>query len=154
MRLVRFGSRLLVALVVCCLWVAPASADSAYHAAHIALSPRDNAPLTSGFVQNIHADGPIVYAHEIYQLTGAEPSTSYQVVLSIWTSNTSCSGSPTLQLPTSMLTTDLAGNGVADIFFTPADADGLRGMTVSATWTLWNGTTATYDTGCEVITLD
>jgi len=27
-------------------------------------------------------------------------------------------------------------------------------MTVSAMWTLWNGTTATYGTDCEVITLD
>lgn len=154
MRFVRFGSRLLVAAVVCGLWVAPAGADSTYHTGHIALSPLATAPLTSGFVQNIHANGPNVYAHEIYQLNGAEPNTSYQVVLSIWTTNTSCSGDPTLQLPTATLTTNAVGNGLADVVFTPADADGLRGLTVSAMWTLWNGTTATYATDCEVISLD
>jgi hypothetical protein len=63
MRLVRLGSRLLVASVVCGLWVAPASADSSYHTGHIALSPTAGAPLTSGFVQNIHANGKNVYAH-------------------------------------------------------------------------------------------
>jgi hypothetical protein len=155
MRLVRFGSRLLVASVVCGgLWAAPASADSRYHTGHIALSPIAGAPLTSGFVQNIHANGPNIYAHELYQLNGAEPNTSYQVVLSIWTTNTSCSGEPTLQLPTAALTTNAAGNGLADIVFTPADADGLRGLTVSAMWTVWNGTAATYATDCEVISLD
>jgi hypothetical protein len=76
------------------------------------------------------------------------------VVLSIWTTNTSCSGQTALQLPTAALTTNAAGNGLADIVFTPADADGLRGLTVSATWTLWSGTAATYATGCEVINLD
>jgi len=136
------------------LWVAPASADSTYHTGHIALAPIAGAPLTSGFVQNIHANGLNVYAHEIYQLNDAEPNSSYEVVLSIWTSNTSCSGQPTLQLPTATLTTNAAGNGLADVVFTPEDADGLRGLTVSATWTLWNGTTATYATDCEVISLD
>jgi hypothetical protein len=154
MRLVRLGSRLLVAAVVCGLWVAPAGADSTYHTGHIALSPVASAPLTLGFVQNIHANGPNVYAHEIYQLNGAEPNTSFQVVLSIWTTNTSCSGGPTLQLPTATVTTNAAGTGLADVVFTPADADGLRGLTVSAMWTLWNGTTATYATACEVISLD
>jgi hypothetical protein len=47
-----------------------------------------------------------------------------------------------------------AGNGLADIVFTPADADGLRGLTVSARWTLWSRATAAYATDCEVIRLD
>jgi len=132
----------------------PAGADSTYHTGHIALSPIGGAPLRSGFVQNIHANGPNVYAHEIYQLNGAKPNTSYQVVLSIWTTNTSCSGSPGLQLPTAVVTTNTVGNGLADIVFTPGAADGLRGLTVSAVWTLWNGATAAYATDCETISLD
>jgi hypothetical protein len=136
------------------LWVAPAGADSTYHAAHIALTPIGGAPLTSGFVENIHANGPNVYAHELYQLNGAEPNSSYQVVLSIWTTNTSCSGQPALQLPTAVVVTNAAGNGLADAVFTPEDADGLRGLTVSARWTVWNGATATYVTHCEIISLD
>jgi hypothetical protein len=154
MRFARFAAPLLMAAVASCLSVAPAGADSTYHTGHIELAPLASAPLSSGFVQNIHANGPNVYAHEIYQLNGAEPSSSFQVVLSIWTANTSCSGEPALQLPTAVVTTNGAGNGLADVVFTPADADGLRGLTVSAMWTLWNGTTATYATDCEVISLD
>lgn len=154
MRFGRFGTALLAAAVLVCLSVAPAGADSTYHTGHIDLAPVASAPLSSGFVQNIHANGPNVYAHEIYQLNGAEPSSSYQVVLSIWTGNTSCSGEPALQLPTAMVSTNVSGNGLADIVFTPADADGLRGLTVSAMWTLWNGSTATYATDCEILSLD
>jgi hypothetical protein len=153
-RLMRFGSRVSVLAAVCGFWVAPAGADSTYHSGHIALAPIAGAPFLSGFVENIHANGPNVYAHEIYQVAGAAPNTTYQVVLSIWTTSTTCSGSPSLQLPTATLTTNTAGNGRADVFFTPADADGLRGLTLSARWTLWNGTTPTYATDCEILKLD
>jgi hypothetical protein len=154
MRFGRFGASLLVGAVLVCLSVAPAGADSTYHTGHIDLAPVASAPLSSGFVQNIHANGPNVYAHEIYQLNGAEPSSSYQVVLSIWTANISCSGESALQLSTAVVSTNVAGNGLADIVFTPADADGLRGLTVSAMWTLWNGPAATYATDCEILSLD
>ena len=154
LKLMRFGSRVSLLAAACGLVVAPAHADSGYHSAHLALAPVAGAPLISGFVENIHANGPNVYAHEIYQVAGAAPNTTYQVVLSIWTANTTCSGSPTLQLPTATLTTNQAGNGRADVFFTPADADGLRGLTVSARWSLLKGATPTYATGCEIIHLD
>jgi hypothetical protein len=131
-----------------------AHADRAYHAAHIALSPVDGAPLRNGFVENIHADGPNNYAHEIYVLGGAEPNATYEVSLSIWTENLACSGSPTLAMTTATLTTDAAGNAVGQKVFTPADADGLRGHTVSAMWTVSQDGTAAYTTDCEVITLD
>jgi hypothetical protein len=151
---VPFVCGLLVAVAVALLGATSAGADASYHTGHIALSPVGGTALRSGFVQNIHANGPNVYAHEMYQLNGAAAATSYQVVLSIWTTNTSCSASPTLQLPTAVVTTNGVGNGLADFFFTPADADGLRGLTVSAVWVLWNGQTASYKTDCEVITLD
>jgi hypothetical protein len=145
-----------VALVASCLWVSAASADAIYHTAHIALSPIGDAPLRSGFVQNIHANGPNIAAREMYQLNGAEPNTTYQVVASAWFTNTTCSGSPTVRVPDAVLTTDAAGNGVADHIFTPADVTrfGLNGVTFSATWTLFDGTTAAYTTDCEVITAD
>jgi hypothetical protein len=151
---VRFSFALVLATAICLFCVAVAGADRSYHTGHYALSPIAEAPLKSGFVQNIHANGPIVYAHEIYELKGAAPSSSYGVVLSIWTENTTCSGDPTLQLPTATVVTNGAGNGVASHVFSPADADGLRGSTVSAMWTVWNGQVAAYQTGCEVITLD
>jgi len=145
-----------VASVASCLWASAAGADATYHTAHIALSPIGGAPLRSGFVQNIHANGPNIAAREMYQVNGAAPNTSYQVVAAGWFSNTSCSGSPTVRVPDAVLTTDAAGNGVADHIFTLADITrfGLHGLTFSATWTLFNGTTAAYTTDCEVITAD
>ena len=132
----------------------PAHADQVYPSAHIALAPVDSAPLRTGFVENIHANGPTVYAHEMYVLNGAEPNSTYQVTLSIWAANLTCSVAPTLAIPTATVMTNAAGNGVGQKFFTPADADGLRGFTVSAMWTVSLGGTVEYTTGCELITLD
>jgi len=114
----------------------------------------DGASLRSGFVENIHADGPNVYAHENYVVNGAAPNTSYQVMLSIWIPNQSCSGDPDLQIPTAVVETNGAGDGKAQHVFTPEDADGLRGLTVSAIWVLWADDSPAYATGCEVVTLD
>ncbi len=37
-----------------------AAADAVYHSQHIALNPIGGASLRSGFVENIHTDGPQV----------------------------------------------------------------------------------------------
>lgn len=42
-----------------------AAADAVYHSEHLDLVPVGNAPLRSGFVQNIKAEGPTIYAHEV-----------------------------------------------------------------------------------------
>jgi hypothetical protein len=130
-----------------------ALADGVYHSQHIALSPIGSAPLRSGFVENIHANGPNVAAHEQYVVNGAEPNTTFQVVLMVFASNTTCSGSP-LKIPTAVITTNGAGNGNAYHVFTPADADGLHGLTISGKWFLMNGATAEYTTACSVVHLD
>ena len=62
---------LLVGLAVCS-WALPAGADAAYHASHLPLHATGSAPLRSGFVENIHANGPTVYAHENYIVNGAD----------------------------------------------------------------------------------
>src|SRR5205823_12191308 len=86
-----------------------ASADAVYHSEHLALSPVGNAPLRSGFVENIHADGPNVYAHEQYAPNGAAPSSSYQVVLMIFPTYTTCSISSTsIDIPTAAIATNAA----------------------------------------------
>ncbi len=56
-----------------------AAADAVYHTEHLPLKPVGGAPLRSGFVQNIKAEGPNVYAHELFQVNGAVPSTTYIV---------------------------------------------------------------------------
>jgi hypothetical protein len=136
------------------LYALPARADATYHSQHIELAPIAEAQLRTGFVENIHVNGPNVYAHENYALNGADANASYQVSLSLWTANTSCSGPATLQFPTAVLTTNAAGNGTAHAVFTPEDAAGLRGQTISAMWTLSVGTSVAYTTDCEILRLD
>ena len=130
-----------------------ARADGVYHSQHISLSPIGAAPLRSGFVENIHADGPNVYAHEQYVVNGAKPDTSYQVVLMIFPLDTTCTSTP-ITIPTAVINTNGAGNGSADHVFTPADADGLRGLTVGGMWFLMNGNTVEYTTSCAAVHLD
>jgi hypothetical protein len=131
-------------------------ADQQYHSQHYDLTPVNGAPLVSGFVENIHANGPTVFAHERYVLNGVSPDSLYQVVLSIWTSNSTCSGSPTFQLHPAELQTNAAGNAEAGHTFSPqvVEQAGLLGHTVSAKWQLWTGGSPNYETGCEVVPLD
>ena len=57
----------------------------------ISRSPRlEDAPLRSMFVENIHANGPNVFAHEQYVVNGAEPNTTYDVVLTISIGDPTC----------------------------------------------------------------
>src|SRR6266568_7984401 len=130
------------------LGAAPAFADGVYHSSHYELTALNAAPLRSGFVENIHANGPNVYAHEQYVLNGAAPNTTYQVVLMIFPSDTTCASTP-ISIPTATIQTNAAGDGVSDHVFTPADADGLRGLTVGGMWTLSAGNSPSYQTGCE-----
>jgi hypothetical protein len=130
-----------------------ARADGLYHSQHIALSPLGDAPLRSGFVENIHADGPNVFAHEQYVVNGARPNATFQVVLMAFPGDTTCSTSP-ITIPTAMLVTNAAGNGNAYHVFTLADAEGLHGLTLGGTWLLKNGNTTEYATPCSTIHLD
>jgi hypothetical protein len=131
----------------------PAQADRSYHSGHYALSPIGGTPLRSGFVENIHANGPNVYAHEQYVINGAEPRSSYQVVLLVFPGDPTCSGNP-ITIPSEVINTNAAGNGTAFHVFTPADADGLRGLTLGGIWVLTQGTTARYATECAAVHLD
>jgi hypothetical protein len=145
MRFIVIVTTVLVAGVL----AASAAADAVYHATRIPLHGIEDAP-GGGTVVNIHANGPVVYAHEVYLLDGAEPG-SYQVMIHIYPASQDCTGEA-LNLPTAALETNAAGNGQADVKFTPADADGLRGLTVSAFWTAEGP--ASYTTDCSIITLD
>src|SRR4029453_16622075 len=62
----------LIAMLVA-LPVTTANADAVYPSQHIPLHPIGTAPLRTGFVENIHANGPNVYAHEGYAVAGAAP---------------------------------------------------------------------------------
>ena len=133
------------------LGTGPASADQLYHSGHYAFAPTDGAPLRSGFVENIHPNGPNVFAHEQYVINGALPRTTYQVWLTV--TYPSCS-TVLFAMQTATITTNAAGNGTALHVFTPADATGLHGLTIGGTWTLTTGGPPEYTTNCEVVQLD
>jgi hypothetical protein len=128
------------------------SADRVYHSRHITLEPVGGAPLKNGFVQNIHANGPNVYAHEIYKLTGAVPNASLRVRLVAYVFDPDCSGSPS-DFGSIPLQTNGIGNGRADRFIRPSDAAGLAG-THGVRWEVLSNGTVLYATGCNVVTLD
>jgi len=133
---------------------AMAAADAVYHTQHMALEPVAGAPLRSGFVQNIKANGPTIYAHEVYVLTGAAPRTTYTVTNHFFFEDPDCADpandSPT---DTAQLRTNRAGNGRADVFFVPADVAGFEGVH-GVLWTVRNAGGEVYRTGCTTVTLD
>ena len=145
---------LALGLLVVGLGASPALADSTYHSSHIAFTPVGDAPLRTGFVENIHANGPIVFAHEDYVVNGGLPNTNFQVAISVFVGNTACTGDPSFTLATATLSTNNAGNGQAQHVFSPEDAAGVRNTTDGAIWTLSANGATVYTSGCETIALD
>jgi hypothetical protein len=145
--------RSLLAATALVLALTPAAlADAVYHSSHIALMPVGSAPLRTGFVENIHANGPNVFAHEEYVLNGAMPKTSYTVTIHVFASS-GCMNA-LFNLDTATLTTNAAGNGTAEKVFTPADVGSLANSTIYAYWTVSMGGSITYMTACQTIQLD
>jgi hypothetical protein len=136
------------------LTVAPALADAVYHSSHIELLPTGDTPLRSGFVENIHVNGPNVFAREIYVLNGAQPETTYQVTLNVFVLDPSCTGDPVV-VPTAAITTNATGNGQGEAVFRPADVPAvLRNATHGIIWTVSDASGVVFSSGCEVVTLD
>jgi hypothetical protein len=77
-------------------------------------------------------------------------------VISIWTSDVTCSGAPSLEIPAAALTTNGAGNGHADVVQSPAmlEALGIRGLTIGGKVTLLREGLPVYTIGCRVVRLD
>jgi hypothetical protein len=137
------------------LTVAPALADAVYHSSHIELLPTGETPLRSGFVENIHANGPNVFAREVYVLNGAQPDTTYGVTLKIFALDPTCTGDPTAVVPTATITTNAAGNGRGEAVFRPADVPvELRNATHGIIWTVSDSSGVVFSSGCELVTLD
>ncbi len=152
--------RVLVALAVAAglaLSMGVALADQAYHSEHLNLSRIGVDPLRSGFVENIHVNGPQIYAHELYVLNGAAPNTTYHVALHVDFSSSTCSSGEFTVLPSSDVETNGVGNGVGQKVFAPADIPPHEpGTTIGIFWELTNGTTGqpAYRTNCSAVTLD
>jgi hypothetical protein len=143
-------------VVACVTWPgAVASADQVYHSQHLALTPVGTAPLRSGFVENIKAQGPIVYAHEIFVLNGASPDTTYTVTRNFFYLQPDCSGNgPVFRQQVAVLQSNRAGNAQGDVFVRPADVAGAEGVS-GVFWSVADETgTIIYQTACTAVTLD
>jgi hypothetical protein len=133
--------------------VSSAAADRAFHTLHAELTSVGAAPLRSGFVNDIHTNGVVNGAHEIYQLNGALPGTTFQVTILFYALDPSCSSAP-LTFPTAQLTTNGAGNGQARVTFPAGRPSPLAGTTSGIRWQLTGPGGAAYETGCHPLTLD
>jgi hypothetical protein len=134
---------------------APAHADSVYHSEHLTLAPVGSAPLRSGFVENIKAEGPVVYAHEIFVLNGAAPRATYTVTRNLFPFDSDCSGdNGVFASEVATLTTNRRGNARDDLFVRPEDVAGFEGVH-GVRWTVHNaGGVLAYQTACTAVTLD
>jgi hypothetical protein len=131
------------------------AADQVYHSEHLVLSPVDNAPLRSGFVENSHANGPQIGAVERYVLNGASPNTSYQVTLQVYAFDPGCDGgADPLPIPTSVIQTNVSGNGSAKAVFVPEDSAGFQGDHGIRWEVSVVGGSVAYETICTTVTID
>jgi hypothetical protein len=132
----------------------PAAADRVYHSQHLELTPVGGAPLRSGFVENIKAEGPQIYAHEIFVLNGAAPQATYTVTRNFFFQAPACDGSFVFPSDVALLSTNRSGNARGDVVVRPAEVAGFEG-THGVIWTVQDATGAvTYRTACTTVTLD
>jgi len=131
-----------------------AAADAVYHSEHLDLAAPSGAPLRSGFVENIKAEGPRVYAHEIFVLNGAAPKSSYTFTRHFFFLDPECDGNLVFASDVAELNTNAGGNARGDVFVTPAEAEGLEGVH-GVMWTVQNRLgLVVYRTVCTAVTLD
>lgn len=140
----------------------PALADQSNHTTRLplALTPAGQAAghptLRAGQVVNIHANGPVVFAIEDYLVNGAEPATSYAVVLDFYAGN--CEGEFEFPFPNgTVLTTDAYGDAHGQARITPEQvaAFGLHNTDWGIVWTFVDGAgVAAYSTTCADVHID
>jgi hypothetical protein len=150
-----------IAILLALIAIVPAVGDSSYRSEHLELTRVGDAPLRSGFVENIHVNGPKIYAMERYVLNGAAPDTTYQVTLWAYAAGSGCDASQSagMPIPTAELTTNVSGNGMAKAQFTPEEVAGFKQM--ASIWDLrWvlakveTPDSPAYITRCTTVTLD
>ena len=133
-----------------------AGADAVYHTDHLALSAVGGAPLHSGFVQNIKANGPQIYARELYVLNGAKPNSTYIVTRYFHPFNAGCGGSAGSDV-LGRLVTNAAGNAKSEIVVRPEDIPPFlvdEKQPHGVHWTISDATGVAYETPCAAVTID
>ena len=132
-----------------------ARADQVLQTTRFPLHPVGSELPRSVFVEDAHANGPTIIAHEQYVLNGAQPAATYQVTLNIFVRDTTCAGAAGVVFQTAVITTDAAGNGSGDAFFLPSGVPAvLRNAAHGFIYTVSDSSGVRYGSGCEVVTLD
>jgi hypothetical protein len=145
----------LAVTAIAAVFVPLAAADAVYHTEHLTLNPVGGASLRSGFVQNIKAEGPEVYAHELFVLNGAAPSTTYTVTRNFFVFNPDCGGEPDLKTKVGEIATNGAGNGSDDAVIRPEEIPSFLVGEHGVLWTVADAAgTPRYETACTAVTLD
>jgi hypothetical protein len=136
-------------------WPTAAVADQTYPTQKYPLSAVGDAPEARGSVINVHANGPVVYGQERYQLAGAAPSTTYDVTLELF-ADAECGSAALPPIPTASLTTNRAGVGQAKATFFAQDVAPLvpEPRTLWGVWRLSAAGVVAYQTECHAINLD
>lgn len=144
-------------LVLLAVVVSIAAADDVYPSDHIPFNPVGDQPLKMGFVQNIHSDGPQLYAIERYVLNGASPNTEFYIKPLVYLANAGCTEGLIPFPVENTINTNHVGNGTTLVTLPPEAAAGLAGLTINVRWQLLVGALdgpVAYETDCAVITLD
>jgi len=142
-------------VVMAASWSTAAVADQNYRTQKYPVTAVGGAQEARGFVINVHTNGPVNYGQERYHLSGAAPSTTFQVSLEIF-GDAACTAATGLVFPTATLTTNRAGVGTAGATFGAQQVAPLipAPTTVYGEWTFSTGGTVGYTTGCQAIALD
>lgn len=147
----------MLGLVLLTMLVSITAADGVYHSEHIAFNPVGDQPLQSGFVENIHTNGPQLYAIERYVLNGASPNTEFYIRPLVYLANAGCTDGLIPFPVENSVSTNHVGNGTTLVTLPPEAAAGLAGLTINVRWQLVTGAPdgpVAYETDCAVITLD
>ena len=140
-----------VVIAFAAVLVPAASADQAFHTLHAELHAVGNAPLQSGFVNDIHTQGVVNGAHEIYHLNGAIPNTTFQVTILFYFADPTCTTAPGA-IPTATLTTNGSGNGNARFTFPAGPPSTLP--TSGIRWEFSTPAGVAYTTTCAPLVID
>lgn len=143
-----------LALAALPLIASSAAADQFFHTSHADLMPIGSAPLESGFVNDIHAQGETISAQERYVLVGALPDTTYTVALYIYVGDPTCTVLTRVR-QTATFETNAVGNAEgAFTFLVPATGPPPPNPVASGiVWVISSGGVPQYQTACVPVTL-
>ena len=134
-------------------WSPTAQADQVFHTTQYPLSSVADGSV-HGWVIDIHAQGPRIYAQERYLLRDVSPGQTYVMNLYAY-ADADCSDLVVSVPGTATLTANVSGNAHAGTTFDPAAVEGLPRTTYHLRWQVTDNTGAVvYETACVPVALD